>query len=69
MRKSRITVRLTPNQELVLKEMGEALDTSISMMVRAIIGDWISKNEEYIYKIIDKKDEYNANNQQNTEEA
>ena len=55
MTKPRISIRLTPNQELVLKEMSEALDTSISMMIRTIVGDWITKNEEYIYRIIDKK--------------
>ncbi len=54
-KKSRISVRLTPNQELVLKEMSEALDTSISMMVRTIVGSWITTNEEHIYRLIDKK--------------
>ena len=53
--KPRISVRLTPNQELVLREMSSALDTSISMMIRTIVGDWITKNEEQIYRIIDKK--------------
>lgn len=54
-KKERISIRITPNQELVLKEMSEALNTSISMMIRTILGDWITKNEDYIYKIIDKK--------------
>ena len=53
--KPRISIRLSPNQELVLREMSEALDTSISMMIRTIVGDWITKNEEFIYRIIDKK--------------
>lgn len=53
--KPRISVRLTPNQELVLREMSSALDTSISMMIRTIVGDWITKNEEQIYRIIDRK--------------
>lgn len=53
--KPRISVRLTPNQELVLREMSDALDTSISMMIRTIVGDWIAKNEDRIYRIIDKK--------------
>ena len=56
-KKERISIRITPNQELVLKEMSEALNTSISMMIRTIIGDWITKNEYYIYRIIDKKRE------------
>ena len=68
-KKDRISIRITPNQSLVLQEMSEALDTSISMMIRTILGDWITKNEEYIYKIIDRhKIENNANYQQNTEE-
>jgi hypothetical protein len=56
-KKSRITVRITPNQELVLGEMSEALGTSISMLIRTIIGSWLATNEEHIYRIIDKKKE------------
>ena len=66
--KPRISIRLSPNQELVLREMSEALDTSISMMIRTILGDWIAKNEDYIYKIIDKKKE-DANSKKITEET
>lgn len=54
-KKSRISIRLTNNQELVLKEMSDALDTSISMLIRTIVGSWIAQNEDHIYKIIDKK--------------
>lgn len=67
-KKERISIRITPNQELVLKEMSEALNTSISMMIRTILGDWIVKNEEHIYRIIDRhKIESDANYKQNTE--
>ena len=66
--KPRISIRLSPNQELVLREMSEALDTSISMMIRTIVGDWITKNEEYIYRIIDKKLEGNALDTEDREE-
>lgn len=55
MTKPRISIRLSENQELVLKEMSDVLDTSISMLIRTIVGDWLTKNEEYIYRIIDKK--------------
>jgi hypothetical protein len=55
MTKERITLRITGNQELVLKELSETLDVSISMLIRTIIGDWLTKNEDYIYRIIDKK--------------
>lgn len=69
-KKERISIRITPNQELVLKEMSEALNTSISMMIRTILGDWITKNEDYIYRIIDKrKMESDANYKPITEET
>lgn len=68
--KPRISIRLTPNQELVLKEMSEVLDTSISMMIRTILGDWITKNEDTIYRIIDRhKIESDANYSKTTEET
>ena len=53
--KPRISVRLTANQELVLREMSDTLDTSISMLIRTIVGDWLGQNEDAIYRIIDKK--------------
>ena len=69
MTKPRISIRLTPNQELVLKEMSEALDTSISMLIRTIVGSWITEYEDQIYKIIDKKKiENNALDSENREE-
>lgn len=66
--KPRISIRLTPNQELVLREMSTALDTSISMMIRTIVGDWLVKNEEQIYRIIDKKKFGNALDTERSEE-
>lgn len=54
-KKSRISIRITPNQELVLQEMSEALDTTYSMLIRTIIGNWLAEHEEAIYRIIDKK--------------
>lgn len=35
--------------------MSDALDTSISMLIRTIVGSWIATNEDHIYRIIDKK--------------
>lgn len=54
MRKPRLTIRLSQNQQLVLDEMVEALDTSYSLLVRTIIGSWLTQNEEYIERIIEK---------------
>ena len=65
----KISIRITPNQSLVLAEMSQALNVSYSMLIRTILGDWIAKNEEYLEKIIDKKSIQNANNQQDGEEA
>lgn len=51
----KISVRITPNQSLVLEEMCKALDTSYSLLIRTIIGSWLTQNEDYIYHLIDKK--------------
>lgn len=63
-RSDKISIRITPNQALVLSEMSQALDTTYSMLIRTIIGDWIAKNEEYIDNLIERK--RNADNQQTT---
>lgn len=51
----RLTVRLNPNQMLVLDELTEALDVSHSQLVRAIILDFITQNEERLETIIANK--------------
>lgn len=68
--KPRCTVRLSPNQELVLKELSETLNVSISMLIRTIIGSWLTTNEDHVYRLIDrKKIEKDAIHQQDTEKA
>lgn len=57
---TKISIRITPNQSLVLAEMSQALDTTYSMLIRTILGDWIAKNEDYIERIIEKKKTDNA---------
>ena len=60
----KVTIRISPNQEQVLNEMATALDTSYSMLIRTIIGNLLSTNEEHIYRIIDRKRlEQDAENQ------
>lgn len=50
--------------------MSEALDTSMSMLVRTIVGDWLKQHEEQIYRIIDRKKlEKDANYKPPTEET
>lgn len=62
-KKQRITVRLTPNQMLCLKELKESLGTSYSLLTRSIIQDFITRNEEHLEKIIVEKHNEDANNQ------
>lgn len=54
-RKERITVRLTNYQMQCLKELTTSLDTSYSLLVRSIIGDFLDKNEEALERIITSK--------------
>ena len=51
----RLTVRLNPNQMLVLDELTAALDVSHSQLVRAIILDFLTQNEDRLEKIIENK--------------
>lgn len=55
MRKPRITVRLSPNQMQCLQELSTGLDTSLSLLVRTIISDFITRNEDTLNRIIDGK--------------
>ena len=61
----KISVRLTAWQEQVLHEMSEALGVSYSLRIRTIIGSWLTTNEDYIDRIIEKKRNEDAANQQN----
>lgn len=69
MRKERITVRLTENQMQVLSELCQALDTSYSMLVRSMVCDFLTKNEEVLERIIVKKLYSNADDSEIAEEA
>lgn len=61
MMNKRVSVRLTENQMLVLSELKSVLNCNISLVIRAIIGDWLTKNEDAIYEIIDGKRPFNKN--------
>ena len=67
-KKQRITVRLTPNQMLCLKELKESLGTSYSLLTRSIIQDFITRNEEHLEKIILEKQNEDADNQYTEED-
>lgn len=55
-RKQRVTVRLTPYQMQCLKELSESLNTSYSLLIRSIIGDFLTKNEDALERIIANKE-------------
>lgn len=54
-RKERITIRLTNYQMQCLKELTSSLNTSYSLLIRSIIGDFLDKNEEALERIITAK--------------
>ena len=54
-RKERVTVRLTPHQMQVLRELVASLDTSYSLLIRSIIQDFITKNEDSLERITTNK--------------
>lgn len=60
-------IRLTENQRLVLEELKNILNCNISLLVRAIIGDWLAKNEDYIYDIIEGRREFDKDWMNNKE--
>ena len=68
MRKERITVRLTSQQMLVLSELTEALNTSYSMLVRSIVCDFLTRNEEQLERIIVNKLNGHADDKQTSKE-
>lgn len=54
-RKERVTVRLTPYQMQCLKELSDGLNTSYSLLIRSIIGSFLTQNEEALERIITNK--------------
>lgn len=54
-RKERVTVRLNCYQMQCLKELSASLNTSYSLLIRSIIGDFLSRNEETLERIIINK--------------
>ena len=60
-RKERVTVRLTPYQMQCLKELSTSLNTSYSLLIRSIIGDFLSKNEKALERITYNNQPHYAN--------
>lgn len=54
-RKERVTVRLNCYQMQCLKELSTSLNTSYSLLIRSIIGDFLNRNEDTLERIITNK--------------
>lgn len=49
----KVTIRLTCYQIQVLSELREKLGCSFSLMIRTIVGDFLTRNEERIERLIE----------------
>lgn len=54
----RVSLRLQPRQLQVLTELSEVLNAPISVMLRAIVLDWLTKNEDIVEEIISGEREF-----------
>ena len=66
-KKSIITIRLKPDQELILQEVSDVLNVPKSVFIRAVIGDWLTKNEDALYRLIDKRLNKEENESEDTD--
>lgn len=48
----RITIRFDSHQDMVLRELSGAMNVPISILVRAIILDFLTRNDEVIERIV-----------------
>lgn len=55
----KITIRLTPRQIQVLTELREKYGASFSLMIRTIVGSWLTTNEEIIESALSRTDDNN----------
>lgn len=55
----RVSVRLYPAQMQVLQELSTVLNANVSTIVRAVIGDWLKKNDEVLERIITGEQQFN----------
>ena len=53
--KHKLSIRLNDNQMVVLSELSESLGVSISVLVRTIIYDFLQRNEDHLYNLIDER--------------
>lgn len=58
----KITIRLNPNQRLVLDELKQKFGCNYSLLIRTIISDFLTRNEDYLDRMItglEKEEELN----------
>jgi hypothetical protein len=67
-RKERVTVRLNPWQMQCLKELTSSLNTSYSLLIRSIIGDFLERNSDTLERITSNKNRNNNANIEDTEQ-
>jgi hypothetical protein len=44
---------------LLIEEMSTRLKVAKSVLLRTIIGDWLFKNEDYVYRLMERIDKEN----------
>lgn len=57
----KVTIRLTCRQIQVLTELREKFGCSFSLMIRTIVGSWLTTNEEIIESALSRTDNNNLN--------
>lgn len=57
--KEKITIRVSPAQKQVLDELTQALGVAQSLVIRSIICDFITRNNEVLERIISGEQEVN----------
>lgn len=66
--KQKITIRVTPRQAQVLKELTDSCNCSQSLLIRMMIGDFITRNEDVLERIITGEHIVDFSDNYNTEE-
>ena len=57
---SMLTLRLKPEQEVIIEEVSTKLNVPKSVFIRAMIGDWLTKYEDCLYRLIEDNIEENG---------
>jgi hypothetical protein len=55
--RDRLTIRFEPHEKFIIDELVKTLGVGYSNLIRTIVMNFITKNEETLERIIDKKNE------------